>query len=89
MGYLFHRIAYVNYCADWDDLHDHLRDVPWGVSLNVVLLLLLVNIVSGFRLELMYIQASTYEKQGHATMACLISKFGGYRRVKSCTPPTK
>ena len=25
----FHRIAYDNSCADWDGLHDHLRDVPW------------------------------------------------------------
>ena len=26
---LFHRIAYNYSCADWDCLHDHLRDVPW------------------------------------------------------------
>ena len=26
---LFHRIAYGYYCADWDGLCDHLRDVPW------------------------------------------------------------
>ena len=26
---LFHRIAYYYSCADWDGLHDHLRDVPW------------------------------------------------------------
>ena len=25
----FHRIAYDYYHADWDGLHDHLRDVPW------------------------------------------------------------
>ena len=25
----FHRIAYGYYCADWDGLCDHLRDVPW------------------------------------------------------------
>ena len=25
----FHRIAYDYSCADWDDLHDYLRDVPW------------------------------------------------------------
>ena len=24
----FHHIAYNYSCADWDDLHDHLRDVP-------------------------------------------------------------
>ena len=26
---LFHRIAYEYSCADWDGLHDHLRDLPW------------------------------------------------------------
>ena len=26
---LFHSIAYDYSCADWDSLHDHLRDVPW------------------------------------------------------------
>ena len=26
----FHRIAYDYSRADWDGLHDHLRDVPWG-----------------------------------------------------------
>ena len=25
----FHCIAYEYSCADWDGLHDHLRDVPW------------------------------------------------------------
>ena len=25
---LLHRIAYDYSCADWDGLHDHLRDVP-------------------------------------------------------------
>ena len=25
----FHCIAYDYSCADWDGLHDHLRDVPW------------------------------------------------------------
>ena len=51
----FHRIAYDYSHADWDGLHDHLRDVSWRISLNLVLLLLLVNFVSGFWLELMYI----------------------------------
>ena len=50
----FHRIAYDYSCADWDGLCDYLGDVPWkdifklGASL-------LVNCVSSFRLELMYI----------------------------------
>ena len=25
----FHRIAYDYFCADWDGLRDHLRDVSW------------------------------------------------------------
>ena len=49
----FHRIAYDYSRADWDGLRDHLRDVPWEDIFK--LLLLLVNFVSGFRLELMYI----------------------------------
>ena len=52
---LFHCVAYDYSHADWDGLPDNLRDVPWGISLNSVLLLLLVNFVSEFRLELMYI----------------------------------
>ena len=38
-----------------DGLHDHLRDVPWENIFKLSLLLLLVNFLSGFRLELMYI----------------------------------
>ena len=26
---LFHRIAYDDSRAEWDGLHDHLRDIPW------------------------------------------------------------
>ena len=49
----FHRIAYDYSLADWDSLRDHLRDVPWeDILLSLVLLLLLVNFVSG--LELIY-----------------------------------
>ena len=47
-----HCIAYDYSHADWDGLHDHLRDVPWE---DILKLLLLMNFVSGFRLELMYI----------------------------------
>ena len=50
----FHRVAYDYSCADWDGLRDHLRDVPWEDIFNSVLLLLPVNFVSRFRLELMY-----------------------------------
>ena len=43
--------------SNWDGLRDHLRDVPWDarIYLYLVLLLLLVNFVSRFRMELMYI----------------------------------
>ena len=51
----FHRIAYDYSRTDWGSLRDHLRDLNGRISLNSVLLLLLVNFVSGFRLELMYI----------------------------------
>ena len=34
-------------------------------------------------------QTLAYEKQGHATTAHLVTKFKGYRHVKSHTPPTK
>ena len=51
----FHGIAYDYSHADWDGLCDHLRDFRGRRSLSLVLLLLLVNFVSGFGLELMYI----------------------------------
>ena len=51
----FHCVDYDYSCAYWDGLRDHLRDVPWEDIFNSVLLLLLLNFVSGFRLELMYI----------------------------------
>ena len=45
----FHCITYDYSCADWDNVCDHLRDVSWeGYSFDKVLLLLLVNFVSGF-----------------------------------------
>ena len=51
----FHRIAYDYSRAHWDGLRDHLRDLPSKDILSSVLLQLLVNFVSGFGLELMYI----------------------------------
>ena len=49
---LLHRIPYDCSCADWDDCCGHLRNVPWDC---ILVLLLLVNFVSGFRLKLTYI----------------------------------
>ena len=51
----FHCIAYDFSRADCDSFCDHLSDVLSEDILNLVLLLLLVNFVSWFRLELMYI----------------------------------
>ena len=51
----FHCITCDYSCADWDGLCDHLRDVPWEDIFKLSALLMLVNFVSGFRLELMYI----------------------------------
>ena len=45
-GTLLHHIAYDYFCADWHGLCDDLRDV---------LLLLLLNFASGFRVELLYV----------------------------------
>ena len=49
---LFHRMAYDSSRADWDGLCAMFHR---KISLNLVLLLLLVNFVGGFRLELMHI----------------------------------
>ena len=46
---LFHRIAYDYSRTDWDGLHDCLGDIPWAISLSLVLLLLLVNFVNWLR----------------------------------------
>ena len=51
----FHHIAYDYSHADWDGLHDYLRDVHGRISLDSVLLMLLTDFVGAFRLELMYI----------------------------------
>ena len=51
----FHCIAYDYSCADWDSFQDHLRDFPCKDIFKSVLLLLQVNFMGGFRLELMYI----------------------------------
>lgn len=52
----FHCTAYDNSRDDWNGLWDHLRDVPLENMSS--LLLLLLNFVSGLRLELMYISGN-------------------------------
>ena len=52
---LFHCIAYGYSCGDWDGLCNHFRDLSWEDNSKLVLLLVPVNFVSGFKLELMYI----------------------------------
>ena len=51
----FHCIVYDYSHADWDGLRDPLRDVPWKDIFTLGASAALVNFVSGFRLELMYI----------------------------------
>ena len=47
----FHRLTYDYSCADWGELRDHLRHVPWKVMFKLFkLLLLLKNFVCGFGL---------------------------------------
>ena len=50
----FHGVAYDYSRADWGGLCDHLKNVPW-VDIFKLSALLLVNVLSGFSLELMYI----------------------------------
>ena len=50
---LFHGIAYDYSLHDCDGLCDNWRDVYGSISLNSVFLLLLLNFVSGFRLEVL------------------------------------
>ena len=66
---LFHGIACNCSPADWDDLRNHLRDVPWEDILSSMLLLLLVNFVSGFRLKPMYMSliVSKYQVKSHSS----------------------
>ena len=49
----FHCVTYYYSHSNWDGLHDHLRDVPWEDIFKFSASLLLVNFVSGFRLEFM------------------------------------
>ena len=51
----FHRIAYDYSHANWDGLRNDLIMFHGGISLNLVLLLLLLIFLSGFRLDLMHI----------------------------------
>ena len=57
-------MAYDYSHADLDGLF-HERDVPWKDILSLVLLLLLVNSVSGFRLELICIPHQKYQVKPH------------------------
>ena len=63
----FHCIAYGYSCADWDSLPDHLEMFYGRISLSLVLLLLLMNFVSGFRLELIFIYPSKYQVKSHSS----------------------
>ena len=51
----FHHIAYDYSCADWDGLHDHLKDVPWEDIFKSGASATASEFWSGFGLELMHI----------------------------------
>ena len=48
-------IKHANSRADWDGLHDHLRDVPWEDIFKLGASAAVSEFMSWFRLELMYI----------------------------------
>ena len=52
---LFHHVAYDYSCADWDSLHDHLRDVPWEDIFKLSGSAAASGLCEWFRLKLMYI----------------------------------
>ena len=64
----FHCIGYDYSHADWYGFRDHVRDFTWDILLNSVLLLLLVNFVSGFSLKLMYISHRKYQVLPHLSL---------------------
>ena len=51
----FHDLAHDYSHADWDDLGDHLRDVPWEDFFKLGGSAAASDFVSGFNLEFMYI----------------------------------
>ena len=51
----FHHIDYDYSCADWDGLHDHLKDVPWEDIFKSGASAAASEFWSGFGLELMHI----------------------------------
>ena len=51
----FHCITYHYSCANWNSLHDHLRDVRWEDIFKLGASVASSEFVSGFRLKLMYI----------------------------------
>ena len=66
---LFHRKAYHYSCVDWEGLRDHLRDVSWEDILSLVLLLLVVNSVSRFRLGLIHYNLHReYQVKPHSSL---------------------
>ena len=46
----FHRLTYDYSCADWDELRDHLRDVPWKVMFKLCASAAAKEFCCGFRL---------------------------------------
>ena len=65
----FHCIAYDYSHANWEGLHDHLRDVQWGEDIfKLSVLLLLVNFLGGLRLQLMYLSLVESIRSSHTRL---------------------
>ena len=95
----FHRVTYDHSRADWDGLHDHLRDLPWEDIFKLSESAALVNFVSGFRLELMHIPHRKYQAKPHSSLwfstafaAAIVHRnpfFCLYQQNKSSEPEVK
>ena len=58
MGCSFHCIVYDYSCADWDGIHDHLRDVPQENIFKISASAATIEFFEKLRVGLIYRQAS-------------------------------
>ena len=69
----FHCIAYDYSLADWDGLHDHLRDVPWEDIFKPGDSAVASEFVSRFRLKLMYVSLIENISMVFSCLCCCLS----------------
>ena len=82
--------AFIDYPQTTDDVYENLEDYNPTKKSKVLIVFdhMRADIESNQKLRYTVL-ALAYEKQGRATIACLVTKFRGYIHVKSCMPPTK